>query len=260
MIDIHSHLLPAIDDGSQDTDKSIRQLQQMTRGGIKRVYLTSHYFRGHYHYTRAEYDQKLNALISACPPDVPEILPGFEVFLHHGIENDIMESNLCLGDSRYVLIESDLNGLPADFYHNVFPLLHKGYKPILAHAERYVSIMKKPSEARKYSGLNIYMQVNSGSLLGLYGEKVKETAIRLIEEGWAHFVASDDHVRSDYDSFFKAWNWVAEHVDETTANLLMREHPAMIAENKKIPYSYVEVKHPRHHKHRNLVQKLLGLK
>ena len=260
MIDIHSHILPNIDDGSQDLQSSIDQLRRMARGGVRRVYLTSHYFRGHYHYSRADYDSKFEAFKNACPTDVPELLPGFEVFIQPGIVDDVIESNLCLGDSRYVLIESDLNGLPVDFYHNVYPLLHKGYRPILAHAERYVSIMKRPSEARKLAALNIYLQVNAGSMQGLYGEKVKETAIRLIDEGWAHIVASDDHVRTDYDSFFQAWNWIREHIDETTANLLMREHPAMIAENKKIPYTYVEVKRPRQRKHRTRLQKILGLK
>lgn len=260
MIDIHTHILPNIDDGSQDLNKSIGQLQQMAKGGIKRVYLTSHYYRDRYDYSRAQYDAKLETLVKACPPDVPEILPGFEVYLQHGIVQQIMDSNLCLGDSKYVLIESDLNGLPMDFYHNVYPILHKGYKPILAHAERYVSIMKRPSEARKYIGLNVYMQVNAGSLMGFYGEKVKETAIRLLKEGWVHIVASDDHVRTQYGAFFKAWEWIAENIDETTANLLMREHPALIKENKKIPLNYVEIKRSPHRKRRNLLQKMLGLR
>jgi len=261
MIDIHCHILPNIDDGSQDPQKSLEQLQVMAEGKIRRVYLTSHYFRGHYQYSRVEYDAKLEAFRSYIKPYLPnmELLPGFEVFVQPGIVEDIIEHNLCLGDSRYVLIESELNGLPPDFYENVYPILRKGFRPILAHAERYVSIMKDPSEAQKYMGQNIYIQVNAGSLMGLYGEKVRETAIKLIEEGWVHFIASDDHVRNDYHVYFMARSWIEENIDAYTASLLTHDYPEMISEGGRIPYNYVSVIKPKHsHRKRTFWQKLLS--
>jgi protein-tyrosine phosphatase len=259
MIDIHTHILPCIDDGSQDADDSITQLAKMKAGGIRRAYLTSHYFRGHYQYSRMEYDQKLaelNSKVMAAGIGI-DLLPGFEIFLQPDILTDIKEHSLTMGNSPYLLIESELNGLPDDFYNNIYPLLRAGYKPILAHAERYVSVMRKPSMAESLTHRNIYIQTNAGSLLGYYGEKVRKTAWTLVNNGWTHFIASDDHVRGNYEAFFEARRLIEERIDHYTADLLCRIHPAAIAGGEAIPYQYVHVHHPRP-KRRNWFQRLFA--
>lgn len=247
MIDIHTHILPNIDDGSKDVQDSIDQLKAMQECGVRRVYLTSHYFRGHYQYSRDEYIAKLDSLkhLAREAGLSIELMPGFEIFLQPDILIDIKEHSLTLGQSPYILIESELNGLPNDFYTNIFPLLRAGYKPILAHAERYVSIMRKPSTAESLSNRNIYIQTNAGSLLGLYGEKVMRTAWTLVENGWTHFVASDDHVRGDYGSLIDARHMIEERIDKHTADLICRIYPDSIASGDPIPYQYVLVHHSR---------------
>lgn len=261
MIDIHTHLLPNIDDGSKDLGDSLKQLAQMAEGGIKRVYLTSHYFRGHYQYTRDEYDTRFSVVASKVKEAGInlELVPGFEVFLQPDILTDINKHSLTMGDSPYVLVESELNGLPNDFYNNIYPLLRAGYKPILAHAERYVSIMRKPSRAESLTQRNIYIQTNSGSLLGMYGDKVKSTAWALVNNGWTHFVASDDHVRGQYFSFFQARDAVEDKIDNHTAHLLFHAYPSAIANNESIPYQYVHIFRPHHRrKRKNWLQRLFA--
>jgi len=245
MIDIHSHILHDIDDGSKGLENSIKQLRTMEEGGVKRVYLSSHYFRGHYHYERRDYDQKLQELRAAAKTAglSLDLSSGFEVFVQPGIVEDIKEKSLTLGESCYALIESELNGLPEDFYANVYPILRAGYKPILAHAERYVSIMRKPSKARDLAERNIYIQTNAGSLLGYYGEKVRKTAWLLLENGWTHFLASDDHVRGDYEALFVAREMIRERIDDKLVHLISEDFPARISTGEQIPYSYVSVKH-----------------
>ena len=165
MIDIHTHLLPNIDDGSKDLEDSLKQLTRMAEGGIKTVYLTSHFFRGHYQYSRAEYDQRFREVANRAKDAglSLNLLPGFEIFLQPDSLSDIKEHSLTMGDSPYILIESELNGLPNDFYNNIYPLLRAGYKPILAHAERYVSIMRKPERASNLSQRNICLLYTSPS-------------------------------------------------------------------------------------------------
>ena len=260
MIDIHTHLIPNIDDGSKDSGDSLRQLTKMAAGGVKCVYLTSHYFRGHYQYTREEYNQRfsdLSAQVKQAGLNL-ELLPGFEIFLQADILTDIQKHSLTMGDSPYILVESDLNGLPNDFYNNIYPLLRAGYKPILAHAERYVSIMRKPSQAESLTKRNIYLQTNAGSLLGLYGEKVQQTAWKLVNNGWTHFVASDDHVRGDYQAFFAARDEVEARIDNHTAHLLFHSYPAAIAKNENIPYQYVNIFRPHRHKKRSWLKRLFA--
>ena len=238
MIDIHCHLLHEIDDGSRNMDESLKQLNVMAAGGITHAFLTSHYFRGHYHYTRDEYMSKFKMLQQeAKNQSIPiELIPGFEVFLQPGIEDDIVQHQLTLGDSSYVLIESELNGLPSDFYDNVYKILRKGFKPILAHAERYVSIMAKSNEAKDLVDRNMYIQVNGGSLTGLYGDKVQRTAWKLVENGLAHFIGSDDHVRGPYESFFQSRDLINERIDDVTGELLFQTHSRAVLNNTKIPY------------------------
>lgn len=267
MIDTHCHIIPNIDDGSRDEECSLRQLLEMDSGGISHAYLTSHYFKGHYEYSREEYLAKLESLqraVTAAGAKI-KLLPGFEIFLQPNILQDVQAKNLCLGDSKYILIESELNGLPPDFHINVYPLLRAGYRPILAHAERYVSIMKHPLEAQSLVERNLYLQVNSGSLLGQYGEKVKETAWLLIKYGWAHVLGSDDHTRGPYQSYFDALDAIEAEIDAHTVKLLTETHPAMILEDKIIPYRYVYVDFPSHlsrhkrpHKSRSRWHKLFG--
>ncbi|HOH98546.1 MAG TPA: capsular biosynthesis protein [Candidatus Cloacimonadota bacterium] len=258
MIDIHCHLLPNIDDGSRDIESSIEQAGQMSGSGITRAYLTSHYFRGHYHYPRADYDTRLKELQQALDQhDIGlKLESGFEIFIQPGILKDIDEHHLTMGNSKYILIESELNGLPTDFYDNVYPLLRAGYKPILAHAERYVSIMKKPSRARELVDKNIYLQTNAGALLGQYGEKVRQTAWTLIDNGWTHFIASDDHVRMPYTNMQEAYELLSERIDDHTARLLTTDFPAYIESGDKLPYAYVQVRRPRHHHKRSWLKRL----
>lgn len=262
MIDIHCHLVPGLDDGSPDQSISLERLRQADASGVSRIYLTSHYFKGHYEYSRNQYDDlvtKLKEDLSIEGSKI-ELRPGFEVFVQPDILDDIKDKSLFLGDSRYVLVESELNGLPPSFYSLVYPMLRSGLMPVLAHAERYVSIMHKPDEAGDLVSRNIYIQINAGSLLGFYGDKVRSTAIKLLEKGWCHFLGSDDHGRGEYSTYLKARNWIAEHIDETTANLLCKDFPSRIEEGIKIPYKYVELVHTHssHRRKKGILQRLFG--
>ncbi|HOY85350.1 MAG TPA: capsular biosynthesis protein [Candidatus Syntrophosphaera sp.] len=262
MIDIHCHLLPQIDDGSDSEEKSLDQLKLMAEGGISDAFLTSHFMPGHYQYQRADYDAKLLRLRELAKGTGLGIRlhPGFEIYLHPFSLKDIEQHNLRLGNSRYILVESDLNGLPTDFYENLYPLLRKGYKPILAHAERYVSIMKNVHDAKDLIRRDIYMQVNAGSLLGLYGEKVRQTAWLLLRNGWAHFLASDDHAKAPYGAYFQALELLMEELDPTVVQLLTQDFPAKILAGENVPFKYVYLRasHESRRKKKSWLRRIFG--
>jgi len=260
MIDIHCHIIPGIDDGSKDFTNSVSQLLAMDAGGITHAFLTSHYLKGHYEYSREDYMRKLEALRAGVRGKGAKLKlhPGFEVFLSPSILEDINQKNLTLGDSKYVLVETELNGLYDDFSQHTLELLRAGYKPILAHAERYVSVMKRPSSVRKLIERNIYIQVNTGSLVGQYGEKVRQTAWILLDNGWAHLLGSDDHVRGPYRSYFDAVNKIKHRIDSRTAQLLSREHAEMILADEDIPYKYVHVERRHRSKSNSIWRWIFG--
>ncbi len=265
MIDVHCHLLPQLDDGSDSEEKSLSQFRLMAEGGIKQVFLTAHFKHG-YDPRVADgeyinkYHAKLRVLRSLVRDNGIDIVlrKGFEVYLTPETPEDVPRHDLCLGDSRYLLLESDLNGLPVDFYHSIYPLLRQGYKLILAHAERYVSIMKNPREARKLIQQNVHIQVNSGSLLGDYGNKVRETAWLLVRNGWAHLLGSDDHARKPYGGFFLAREKLEREIDDHIPELLTEEFPRMVAEDGKIPLKYVYLKPVRQpRKRKSLLRRII---
>ncbi len=241
MIDCHAHLIPNVDDGSKSIESSIVVLKQMSEGGIKSVICTSHYMKGHYQFKYENYMARFRELEAEIKiQGIPiTIHTGAEVFLTPNISDDVKAQKLTLADSSYVLFETDLNGFPSDFHKNVYDLLRHGYRPILAHAERYVSVMMKTHTVKDLIKLNIYIQVNAASLIGGYGEKVKQTAWKLINQGRVHLLGSDEHIKGDYTSFFKARSKIAEHIDEQTAMLLTQTHPKAILVNEKIPFDYV---------------------
>jgi protein-tyrosine phosphatase len=104
----------------------------------------------------------------------------------------------------------------------------------------------KTHEAKELINRNIYLQINAASVLGGYGDKVKDTAWKMLNKGWVHFLGSDHHARSEYASFSKAKLKISEYIDETTANLLTQTHPQAIINNEKIMFDYVIVhKAPR---------------
>jgi len=256
MIDCHAHLIPNVDDGSTSLESSIHVLRQMAAGGVKSVICTSHYMKGHYQYKYENYLSRYRELEAEIKiQKIPiTIYPGAEVFLTPGISDEIKSHKLTLAESSYVLIETDLNGLPRDFDKNMFDIVRHGYKPILAHAERYVSVMMKTRSVKSMIRRNIYVQINAASLIGGYGEKVKQTAWKLLHMGWVHLMGSDEHIKGDYTAFFKAIEKISEHVDEPTAKLLTQTHPNAILTNDLIPFDYVMV-HRVHKK--NLVKRLM---
>ncbi len=253
MIDIHSHILPDIDDGAKKVEDSISQLRLMAEGGISDVFLTSHYFPGHYRYSKSDYMSKFETFRQEVRHQQIDINlhPGFEVFLLPGIEDDVLNMGLTMGDSAYVLVESELNGKPIDAYGMMYQLLRKGFKPILAHTERYVGVMVNPREVYNLMMQDVYIQVNAGSLLGYYGNKVENTAWYMTDQGWVHFIASDDHVRSSYEHMFAANVIIGDNIDEYTAKLLFCEHPRYIIEGKALPRTYVRVQKERQSTSRN---------
>jgi tyrosine-protein phosphatase YwqE len=105
------------------------------------------------------------------------------------------------------------------------------------------------------------MQVNAGSLLGNYGEKVRQTAWLLLRNGWAHFLASDDHAKTPYGSYFQALELLRTELDPTVAELLSIDFPAKIIADETVPFKYVYLRpshERRHRKKRSWFQRIFG--
>jgi len=242
MIDIHTHILPELDDGATELSVSVAQLKMMSEFGVKSVILTPHYMPNFYPTSKLTILEKLNVVQQKLnEEEIPiNLIAGAELFLEANSISLVKSEDLTIGNSNYVLVETNMSGFAADFNDNLFKLLRAGYKPILAHPERYLEIQRKPELAEDLMHRNVYMQLNAGSLLGHYGKQVKKTAWHLLHQGWAHFLASDNHCRSDKYPLEKAVKLVSHKIDDYTAKLLTEINPQKILENDKVNMFYLE--------------------
>ncbi len=238
MVDIHTHILPAIDDGSGDIDSSLLYVSLMKEKGVTDFFVTPHYIVGEYDNTpdivSRKYDE-LTAAILHKGYDI-NVHKGVEVYLSSGILEKVDLRKYCLGNSDYILVETAMNGFPANVLEIFYQLVKKGFKPILAHPERYIDIIKKVSLVEDLIYRNVYMQVNAGSFLGVYGDQVAKTAWDLFHKGFIHFIASDCHCHRDEYILPIAKQVLKERYPDYTSEIFTDVNPAKIISNEKIEY------------------------
>lgn len=242
MIDIHTHVLHDVDDGSPDLATSIEHLKLMQAAGITDIFLTPHYLRPAFQNPPELIAKRIAELKETAKKEKIEINlhQGTEIYLEADIHKIIETKMLSMANTKYVLVETNMTEFPADLTHILYELVRNGFKPILAHPERYMNIILKPGIAEDFIHKNIYLQLNSGSLLGDYGSAIQKTAWHLLERGHAHFLASDNHCRVPAFNHHHAVNLIRKNIDDYTAELLTQTNPAKIFNDEKIEYFYVK--------------------
>ncbi|MEA1973818.1 MAG: CpsB/CapC family capsule biosynthesis tyrosine phosphatase [Candidatus Cloacimonadota bacterium] len=244
MIDIHTHILPNIDDGSDSVELSIKQLRIMAEAGVTSVVFTPHFYKGIYNNNSQTISFALNKLkTEMLNQDFEmELVTGAECYLINDLYKNVQQENLNIENTKFVLVETSLAAINFDqlIYQEFFKLLKKGYKPIFAHPERYHQIINDPEFVREIIFKDVYIQVNAGSLFGYYGKDVEKAAWYLVENGLVHFVASDNHCIDEEYPLLAAKQIIAEKIDDFTANLLFEVNPKKMLNNQKIEYFYVD--------------------
>jgi len=196
MIDIHSHILPNLDDGSKSMEMSLSIARQYIENGINKVIATPHHISGANSATKVEIQSAIEELRrELLKAKIPlEIYPGNEVFVSNSILDDINDDKIyTLNHSKYVLIELPLGNMPLYIEDQLYNLQIKGYTPIIAHPERCVDVINNPNLVKRLVELGALTQLNILSLEGFYGSKVKSTAEILLKNQLYYFVATDTH-------------------------------------------------------------------
>ena len=196
-VDIHSHLLPGIDDGAQDLETSIALIQKMSSYGIKNFITTPHILGDLYPNTPKIIKSKLkevkDELLKRNITDIT-IDAAAEYMMDEQfsaiIEKD--EEILTLKDNL-VLVEMSYFSPPINLYDTLFQLQLKGYKPVLAHPERYNSYHTNFQNYYKLKRAGCLFQLNLLSLTEQYGKYVQKTAEKLLKENMYDFVGTDTH-------------------------------------------------------------------
>ena len=222
MFDIHTHVLPFVDDGSKTLEDSLAMLFEAEKQGVTDMVITPH-FRKDYAVLPQEIKQAF-AKLSAAAHDAGvgvKLYVGQEFFINNDFKKDIADGKmLTIGGGKAVLIEFDYD-LDTDIAEVVYQLKSMGYIPIVAHFERYK--YADISVAEEIKALGGYIQINADGFFGKskkrYYKKIKE----LIKNGLVDFVASDVHTfRGNY--MLKAYNFVVKKFGEKTAAAVFTEN------------------------------------
>lgn len=240
MIDIHSHILPKLDDGAKDLDTTIEMLKIAAMEGTKKIIATPHYYRGYYenHYNDIVAEvNNLNKIAMENKIDI-EILPGQEVFLDKHILGDHKSEKIKgLNDTKYLLVELPFDKLPDYAMDTIYELRLMGLTPILAHPERYKYIIDKISNINQFAKEGCLFQINTGSITGVFGKSVEKTAESLLKNGMGNFVASDCHTTNKRCPGLKKSYDIVRKMDKKIVNK-MKENVENVIENEEICNNY----------------------
>ncbi len=202
-VDIHSHLLPGVDDGVTNWEQSLVCLRQMVEWNIRKVVTTPHVSRDWYP-NKAEDLRRGQRTLQALA-DEHQLPLTIEVAAEYMLDDffpDLLASGevLGFGKERYLLVETGWASAPMHLDSLLFRIQTQGFTPLLAHPERYSYYHDDEPALARLREAGCLFQLNWLSLTGRYGRRVRKQAQRLLQRGWVDFVGSDLHRPADLEA------------------------------------------------------------
>lgn len=194
-VDMHSHLLPGIDDGAETIEESETLIQRFVDLGYKKAILTPHIMSDSYKNTPEGIREKLEILKPIAQKHGLEIEAAAEYYIDEGLYQKLTDKKeiLTFGAKKYALIETSYLNEASYLNHVVFELQSNGITPILAHPERYSYLYKNFDRYEEMVEKGLLFQINLNSLVGYYSPTAQKIAERLIDKKLVHFVGTDCH-------------------------------------------------------------------
>lgn len=193
--DIHSHLIPGIDDGARSMVASLNLVKKLKELGFRKLVTTPHVMVDLYRNDAARIKSGAEALRKALAEDGTEIEleAAAEYKIDEGLPVLLEKGELLSFGDNYVLVELPYYSPPLDLKEQLFALQSAGYSPILAHPERYVYWHREFPKLEELKGLGVLYQLNTISLSGHYSRLTKKTSEKLIDAGMVDFLGTDMH-------------------------------------------------------------------
>lgn len=195
MIDIHSHIIPGVDDGAQDMQETREMLKLAYEEGIRTMVATPHYNNRKIQ-SCTELEEKIEIVRQAAWEIDPafQIHLGNEIFYEQGIEEALKQKKaFTIAGGRYVLIEFFTGESYKIIYKGIKDFILEGFIPIIAHVERYECLWKKKERMQELIDTGCYLQINADSLVGSFLDRRAVYCRKLVESGLVHIVSSDCH-------------------------------------------------------------------
>jgi len=201
MIDLHSHILPNMDDGASSWEVSLKMCQQAAEDGIQIIVATPHTLNGVYDHPREVILEKvkiLNQKLKERGISLP-VLPGSEVHLSADILERLKKQEIMtLNEGKYILLEFPFTQVPPQTEEIIFRIQIMGITPVLSHVERNLEFQRKPDSLANLIQKGALAQLTAASLSGAFGTKIRSFSQHLLSNGLIYCIATDAH--SDLES------------------------------------------------------------
>jgi protein-tyrosine phosphatase len=196
MVDIHHHLLPGLDDGSDSMETSVAMARLAAQEGISHVVCTPH-ASGRYRFDPAVNAAKTQELRARLADQKIPLTLGNGCDFHLSFENvrdaQVDPSRFSINGLSYLLVEVPDYGLPPGLTETFYELQLAGLTPILTHPERNPTLQKEPDRMKDWLRGGVLIQVTADSLTGHKGKQAQRVSLELLEKRWVHFLATDAH-------------------------------------------------------------------
>lgn len=197
--DMHSHLIPGIDDGSPSLETSLGCIREMRKLGFRKICLTPHFQSVRFQNDEndvLERAENLRAELRKNDIDM-ELVVGGEYRVDSGFPKRMDDNSFLTIDGKYLLIEFSFSQAILGLHELVFELQKLGHEVILAHPERYLYFHQHPKLPQTLKDAGVYFQANINSFSGFYGKTTRDFAFQFVEKGWVDFLGTDLH-NQDY--------------------------------------------------------------
>ncbi|GGF22568.1 tyrosine protein phosphatase [Halobacillus andaensis] len=226
MIDIHSHILPEVDDGAQTIEESIEIAEAALAEGIDSIVATPHHLNGEHTNHKEDIIKRVKKLNQAFKRrDIHvKVIPGQQTRIYGEMGEDLLNNEmLTINDNKkYVLLDLPKDHVPHYTTNLIFSMQLEGYRPIIAHPERHPEIQQNPQLLYTLVKNGAYTQVTAASLCGKYGRAVKKLSMQLIEANLVHVIASDVHEVTKKGLYMKqAFTTIEKHFGQAVTYALM---------------------------------------
>ncbi|MDP3097816.1 MAG: CpsB/CapC family capsule biosynthesis tyrosine phosphatase [Syntrophales bacterium] len=240
MIDMHSHILPGLDDGAADWDQALAMARVAVEDGIEEMVCTPHWVLGKYENDRetvlrrfAEFEERLAA------EKIPlKVHTGMELRIDTSIPDRLKAGRLLTlnNGSRYVLLELPDENMPANLHEFFWNLQINGYRPILSHVERNPYFRGNPHRLLHWVENGILTQITAASLLEGFAEEIREFALFLVEHRLVQMLVTDTHsLRMRKPQLSGARRVIENLAGPETAARMVCDTPRLILKGEHVP-------------------------
>lgn len=237
-VDIHTHIIPGVDDGSQGIGETMKMVEIAYREGIRIIVATPHYGAWNPDYDKAKtvkYCRMVRERIKAVHSDM-NIYIGNEIYYNPGIVEDLKSGKaLTLGGTSYALVEFAVDEDYETICSGLRSFVMEGYRPVIAHIERYYCLQKEIERVKALVDIGAYVQVNARSFLGGRFDKRTAWCVRLLQNGLIHFIASDCHNSGGRKPIMEtAVKKLRQVADRETVDRIVHQNVIKLMQNKYI--------------------------